>query len=165
MAKNDDFTEFEFELTGLKIRFKGRREELPNLGTHLSRQLTSTIQPAAALAAGEQPRKHVENEAATEPPSSIAEQKKKRRRKKDGPSDTAGGEGASVRSHIQGLVAEGFFTEPKPLGMIKERLKELGFAYKTGDLTPTMTRATRDKLLERRHDSELDQYVYFKPGD
>lgn len=56
---------------------------------------------------------------------------------------------AGPLSHAVGLVDESFFDEPKDLKNVREKLEELGHIYENSDLSPTMLRLVKKKVLRR----------------
>ena len=58
--------EVEMELTGLKLKIKGEREDIPQISRNLGEQIAGLFQPAANIVQGQLPTKHVE--ATIQPP-------------------------------------------------------------------------------------------------
>lgn len=91
---------------------------------------------------------------------SITQQKEKKKKTKVSPKKKSGarpGPGAMVKQ----LAAEGFFKKPKAIqDIINYCQAEMAYSYKSTDLSVTMTRALRNKLLKRQKNAD-NQYEYY----
>lgn len=85
---------------------------------------------------------------------------------------TAGNTGSTARKRsgrgpkqlIEELVAEGFFSEPRPMGAIQERLRhKKGALFKPTDLSPALVRLLRQGTLDRERNAS-NQYEYSVPA-
>ncbi|MCW5887053.1 MAG: hypothetical protein KIT07_02905 [Anaerolineales bacterium] len=60
---------------------------------------------------------------------------------------------------IANLVDEGFFTKPKALGDVREKLREQGYIYKSENLSPSLLRLLKRKTLRRIQEEGSWKYV------
>lgn len=112
-------------------------------------------------AAGKTPRGSGRRRGARKPKTEKAE------------TTTAGGSKASTprkrsgrgpKQLIEELIAEGFFSEPRAIGAIQERLRhKKGALLKPTDLSPTLVRLLRQNKLDRER-NESNQYEYSVPS-
>jgi len=72
--------------------------------------------------------------------------------------------GRGPKALIEELIAEGFFTEPRAMGAIQERLRhKKGAVFKPTDLSPALVRLLRENKLDRER-NENNQYEYSVPS-
>jgi hypothetical protein len=72
--------------------------------------------------------------------------------------------GRGPKAMIEELIGEGFFSEPRTIGVIQERLRsKKGAAFKPGDLSPTLVRLLRQNKLDRERNAS-NQYEYTLPS-
>jgi hypothetical protein len=72
--------------------------------------------------------------------------------------------GRGPKPLIEELIAEGFFSEPRAMGAIQERLRhKKGAVFKPTDLSPTLVRLLRQNKLDRER-NESNQYEYSAPA-
>lgn len=72
--------------------------------------------------------------------------------------------GRGPKPLIEELIAEGFFTEPRAIGAIQERLRhKKGVQFKPTDLSPALVRLLRQNKLDRER-NESNQYEYSVPS-
>lgn len=94
------------------------------------------------------PKRKTPNKAKNEAPSNVSTPSRSR---KEGP-----------KAVLTKLVDEGFFVEPKQIGHIQSHCKDsLARNFKTSDLSPTLGRLIKDRILTREKNLENGQYEYF----
>jgi hypothetical protein len=72
--------------------------------------------------------------------------------------------GRGPKQLIEELIAEGFFSEPRAMGAIQERLRhKKGAVFKPTDLSPALVRLLRQDKLDRER-NESNQYEYSVPA-
>jgi chromatin remodeling complex protein RSC6 len=120
-----------------------------------SRQVTYRI-----MAAGERhldtPRQESSQERSSEKRKSISRASKKRKSKKDGASVGKPARGRpGPKAAVQALITDGYFSEPRTIGDIQERLRtKRGHTYKATDLSPALARLLRDGQLDRERNDD-----------
>lgn len=83
----------------------------------------------------------------------------------DTPEDAGGGERRTGDGAQTTLLAElkhdGFFSTKRTLGEVRAALAAKGHTFKSTDISPTVVRLTRQRVLQRERDPGKDQWVYF----
>lgn len=105
-------------------------------------------------------------------PAATTKRRKGRGRPRTTPKAEAGQEKSSGRKRsgrrpkalVEELIADGFFTEPRTISDIQERLRhKKGIRLKATDLSPVLVRLLREKALDRER-NESNQYEYRAPS-
>lgn len=62
---------------------------------------------------------------------------------------------------ITDLKGEGFFSTKRGIGDIRSALARKGHTFKSNEISPTLTRLTKDQVLKREQDTETGQWMYY----
>jgi len=60
------------------------------------------------------------------------------------------------------LKSEGFFSERRTIGNIREALSRKGHTFKSNELSPILIALTKQEILQRERGAD-DQWIYFSP--